>query len=121
MMTTMLYQQRILELENEFRRVKERVVNLERCLQLNPEYDRNLLKAQLDLLTNRVRLLKEGVAFYLKLGEAYDQAVFHVLFIETLKTVCPDLAAQLIDRLLAHGPQSGGKNDKTDKGPSLCE
>jgi hypothetical protein len=120
-MNPYMYEIKIHEMENDIKRVRQRITILERCLELNPEYDRNLLKAQLDLLTNLTRVLKEEIGFYLKLGESYDLAVFHVLFVETLKTICPDLATQLIEQLLSRCSAAETESRKADEDQSEGE
>lgn len=114
-MNPYMYEIKMLEMENEIRRVRQKIMILERSLELNPYYDRNLLKAQLDLLANLVRVLKEEIGFFLKLGKSYDMGAFHVLFVETLKTINPELAMQVIEGLLSPSSEAETENREADE------
>jgi hypothetical protein len=104
-----LYQYRILALEDELTTTRRGLKRLLHRLQYDPDrVDLKAAKTQLDLIDGLVRLATVQTAYYVKLGQVYDLARFHELFIEELKRRDPDLALEIIETLmnLPRGPTS---------------
>ncbi len=75
-----LYQKRLISLEEDFEKVRETIIELNKILgkcNNNGEYfDKTKIKLKLDLAIGRVRLIKEQASFYLKMGRSFDLISF---------------------------------------------
>jgi hypothetical protein len=117
-MEVWLYERRLLDLESGFRTA------LEACRALRKRLsdatgdgapDIGPVKLELDILGVEIRLLKDNVAYYFKLGRIYDIVRFHEDFKEELRKVDPKLAVEIIRSLDSKWDKeiSGGQ-EKTD-------
>ncbi len=99
-----LYERRLIELEGEFenagnaiREIQENLADTEEAGQgAYQEVDRARVKLQLDAALGLVRLIKEQMAFYIRLGERYD-------CIRAVEAIVDELTkedAALIERVL---------------------
>jgi hypothetical protein len=70
-----LYQKRLLSLEQEFMKVSEHVANLSKSisdLKADDDNEKTKIKFQISLAAERIRLIKEQTAFFMKMVENYD-------------------------------------------------
>ena len=70
-----LFQKRLLSLEQEFIKVGKYVANLSdqiSNLDADDENEKTKIKFQISLAAERIRLIKEQTAFFMKMAENYD-------------------------------------------------
>jgi hypothetical protein len=102
-----LYQERILALEDELTKTRRGLKRLLFRLHHDPDrVDLKVAKTQLVLIDGLIRLATVQTAYYVKLGQVYDLARFHELFMQELKRRDPALAIEIIETLmeLCRGP-----------------
>jgi hypothetical protein len=100
------YQQRILALEDELTLARRGLKHILRRLEHAPaRVDLKVASTQLDLINSLIRLANVQIAYYVKLGQVYDLAHFHGLFIQELKRRDPALAMEIIEALMNPCPE----------------
>ena len=94
------YLQRILALDDEFRKSRRTLDRLERQVRFKPASVRkNAFNAQLGLARLRTRLVKEESAFYARLGQQYDAVRLLDGIVELLDRRDPDMTLEILEEL----------------------
>jgi len=112
-----LYRARLLKLEKEFENARRIIKELEKFLaEASTENlgdpkgsGRAEVKLRLDVAIGLVRLVKEQVAFYLKLGEKYDAIQLAEMLVEELKRRDEPLCREILGAIDARLESDFGK------------
>jgi hypothetical protein len=100
-MNIRLYEKRLIDLETHFENTRAKLQTLLEKLSSGPcgEDVKTDAKLQLDMAVGIIRILKEEVAYCLKLGKLYDLARFHDEFVEALMHRNAALAMEITEEL----------------------
>lgn len=110
-----LYEKRLLALENEFEEIRLEIIGLSVKAEGSDEStDLKDLKTKLAFCTERIRLIKEQTAFYVKLGEKYDILRLLEDFTDAVRNEDAELEARIFNLVCDKWNAMMGGDDGTE-------
>lgn len=91
----LLFERKIVKLEKEFQKTLDAIISLEKELESGGAN----IKEQMSFLDDKMKALREQVAYYIKLGEIYDIARLGKAFFDALSERAPELMKEIIEEV----------------------
>jgi hypothetical protein len=99
-MDFLLYQKRVLALEKEFTKVRRQLDRIREHVRYNQdEFSNEAVKCQLESLRLLVRAIKDETAFYLKLGQNYDNMLIVISICDSISRRDPKLLEEILNEI----------------------